>query len=266
MRLPAGRGPPQRAHLIAGGVSRPSAGQPAGRHTRLAAGRGPMHLIAGAVYARHGGQRAAADSESGARAGPRFTVTLSTAAGGPQRTPSQAPGPGPRSHCHTQHGGQWAAADSESGARVGAPTPLSAGGRAPWPAAATTSRSGPAAGPRLRLSAGPGRSPVSGAVCRRTPCRRCRQSGRRGPAVRQVWGTDSDTSRRRRGRRSRPEPRAAGPARHDFPRARFVRVQSARGPRLPVCLDVARPSHLHLPPFPAPRVKHVIPLHPPGTL
>ena len=208
-----------------------------------------MHLIAGAVYARHGGQRAAADSESGARAGPRLTVTLSTAAGGPQRTPSRAPGPGPRSHCHTQHGGQRAAADSESGARVGAPTPLSAGGRAPWPAAATTSRSGPAAGPRLRLSAGPGRSPVSGAVCRRTPCRRCRQSGRRGPAVRQVWGTDSDTSRRRRGRRSRPEPRAAGPARHDFPRARFVRVQSARGPRLPVCLDVARPSHLHLPPF-----------------
>ena len=162
---------------------------------------------------------------------------------------------------YAQHGGQRAAADSESGARVGAPTPLSAGGRAPWPAAATTTWSGPAAGPRLRLSAGPGRSPVSGAVCRRTPCRRCRQSGRRGPAVRQVWGTDSDTSWRRRGRRSRPEPRAAGPARHDFPRARFVRVQSARGPRLPVCLDVARPSHLHLPPFPAPRVKHVIPLH-----
>ena len=42
-----------------------------------------MHPIAGAVYAQHGGQRAAADSESGARAGARFTVTLSTAAGGP---------------------------------------------------------------------------------------------------------------------------------------------------------------------------------------
>ena len=159
------------------------------------------------------------------------------------------------------HGGQRAAADSESGARVGAPTPLSAGGRSPWPAAATTSRSGPAAGRDSDSQPARAVRQSVGAVCRRTPCRRCRQSGRRGPAVRQVWGTDPVTSWRRRGRRSRPEPRAAGHARHDSPRARFVRVQSARGPRLPVCLDVARPSHLHLPPFPAPRVKHVIPLH-----
>jgi len=101
MRLPAGRGP---VHLFAGGVSRPSVGQLAARHTRLVAGRGPMHPIAGAVYAQHGGQRAAADSESGARAGPRFTVTLSTAAGGPQRTPSRAPGPGPRLHCQPADG------------------------------------------------------------------------------------------------------------------------------------------------------------------
>ena len=102
MRLPAGRGPPQRAHLIAGGVSRPSAGQPAGRHTRLAAGRGPMHLIAGVVYAQHGGQWDAADSES-------------------------KPGAGAHSHLRAQHGGQRAATDSESGARDGAPAPLSAG-------------------------------------------------------------------------------------------------------------------------------------------
>ena len=192
-----------------------------------------MHLIAGAVYAQHGGQWDEADSESKA-------------------------GAGAHSHLRARHGGQRAATDSESGARDGAPAPLSAhvAGRGP-------TRPGPGP-PPVRdsdsLRARTDRQSVG--RLRQTLCRRCRQSGRRGPAVRQVWGTDSDTSRRRRGRRSRPEPRAAGPARHDFPRARFVRVQSARGPRLPVCLDVARPSHLHLPPFPAPRVKHVIPLHP----
>ena len=110
--------------------------------------------------------------------GPVPTFALSTAASGPQQTPSRAPGTGPRLHCQ--------------------PT---------WPVVAYTTWPGPAAGSRLRLSAGPGRSPVSGAARRQTPCRRCRQSGRRGPAVRQVWGTDSDTSWRRRGRRSRPAPR-----------------------------------------------------------
>jgi hypothetical protein len=119
-----------RCTLFAGGVSRPSVGQLAARHTRLVAGRGPLHPIAGAVYAQHGGQRAAADSESGARAGapiplshsarrpagrsglrvgrpgrgPDSTVTPSTAASGPQQTPSRAPGSGPRLHCQPADG------------------------------------------------------------------------------------------------------------------------------------------------------------------
>jgi len=219
MRLPAGRGPPQRAHLFAGGVSRPSVGQLAGRHTRLAAGRGPMHLIAGAVYARHGGQRAAADSESGARAGPRFTVTLSTAAGGPQRTPSRAPGPGPRSHCHTQHGGQRAAADSESGARAGAPIPLSHSARRPaGRSGLRVGRPGRGPDPTVTLSTAasgplraPSRAPGSGPRLHCQPADGPRgqpQPPRAGPGPRQ--GRDSDSQPARAVRQS-VGPSVAGP-------------------------------------------------------
>ena len=114
--------------------------------------------------------------------GPIPTFTHSTAASGPQQTPSRAPGTGPRLHCQ--------------------PT---------WPVVALHDLARARGRFVTQTVCGPGPIASQWGRLRQTPCRRCRQSGRRGPAVRQVWGTDSDTSWRRRGRRSRlaPRPRRA---------------------------------------------------------
>jgi hypothetical protein len=97
---------------------------------------------------------------------------------------------------------------------------IRAGARAPRPPDAgtcsrlhcRTTRPGPAAGAWLRPALGRGRPPAGGAgaahqpvgpTTTSSPRRRCSQTSWRTPAVRQVRGTDSDTSRRRP-RRSRP--------------------------------------------------------------
>jgi hypothetical protein len=77
---------------------------------------------------------------------------------------------------------------------------------------------------------------------------RRRQSGRT-PAALQVCGTDSDTSRRHCGRRNRQALGSPGPRAPTPRRLRFVCDRFTRGPRLLVCLDVARPSCLRLPRF-----------------
>ena len=178
MRLPAGRGPPQRAHLFAGGVSRPSAGQPARRHTRLASGRGPMHLIAGAVYAQHGGQWAAADSESGPGAGAQFPSSRTALrpagrnrlrVGRPGRGPGSTvsprgrswptrPGPGPRpvrdSDCLRARADRQSVGPPAARPRAAGAVSLDGGGRQSGRCGVLTRiRVGAAA------AAGPGRNP-----------------------------------------------------------------------------------------------------------
>ena len=182
-RLPAGRG--ARRTLIAGGVFSPSVGRLAARSAQLLAGRGARRtLFAGGVFALYGGRRAAAVSESVVwRPAGRRDFRAGHRAG------------------HHPHG-------------------LLAVSNRGWPQFATY-RPGPVGRATSSTHLGPGavHCPV-GPMAVSPPCRRCSRSGRRDPAARQVWGTDSDTSWRRRGRRSWPEPRAAGAAGLDFPRTR----------------------------------------------
>ena len=100
---------------------------------------------------------------------------------------------------------------------------------------------------RGRAGSGSGRSlPPAGGQTLVSPHRhQASQSSRRAPVVRQVWSTDSDTSWRRRDRRSTPGVTATGTAGSGHPPVdRFT-----RGPRSHVCLDVACPCSPFLPPF-----------------
>ena len=143
------------------------------------------------------------------------------------------------------------------------PGPTSTVSRQPAAAAGRSSpRSGP--GPRPGHESCPPRARAVyrtvGPIAASPTCRRCSQSGRRDsaarqerrrtPAARQVLGTDSDTSRRRRGRRFRRDTGLPVPPTAILRRLRFVRDRFICGPRLTVCLDVARQSCLRLPPFP----------------
>jgi hypothetical protein len=159
-----------------------------------------------------------------------------TAASGPHGFPSQPAGPGSTSTVSRQP----AAAAGRSSPRTG-PGPRPGRESCPPRARAVNRTVGP-------LAASP-------------TCRRCRQSGRRGPAAwlesrqtpvaRQAWGTDSDTSRRRSGRRFHRDPGPPVPRTATPRRLRSVHDLFICGPRLSVCLDVACPSCLHLPPFPS---------------
>ncbi len=157
-----------------------------------------------------------------------------TAASGPLGFPSRPAGPGSTSTVSRQ--------------------PVAAAGRSP-------PRSGP--GPRPGRESCPPRARAVnrtvGPSAASPTCRRCCQSGRRGsaarqesrrtPAARQAWGTDSDTSRRRRGRRFHRDPGPPVPRAATLRRLRFAHDLFICGPRLSVCLDDARPSCLRLPPF-----------------
>jgi hypothetical protein len=148
------------------------------------------------------------------------------------------------------YGGQRAARDSESARRAGPHLHRqSAAGSRGWPLF-TTFRPGPAAGSRVLPTSGPGRLPYSGADSRQLHVPQVQPERRRTPAARQVLGTDSDTSRRRRGRRFRRDTGLPVPSAAVLRRLRFDRDRFICGPRVTVCLDVARPSCLRLPPFP----------------
>ena len=94
--------------------------------------------------------------------------------------------------------------------------------------ATPTSRPGPAAG---LTRPGPLTTPPDGQTSASIPYRRGSQPSRRTPTLRQVWGTDPDTSWRRRIRRALPAP---GPTDYGVPGTRRLRFAGipARAPGL----------------------------------